>query len=56
MRALAGEIKRDAEAEAALKARREELGITPGSRLGRVLDASSEREAQRLGQAQGLSR
>ncbi len=56
LRILAGEIKRDADADAALKTRREELGITAGSRLARVLDASSEREAMRLGQSQGLGR
>jgi len=56
MRALAGEIKRDPQAESVMKARREELGIEHGSRLSHVVDASSEREAMRLGRSQGLSR
>jgi len=56
MRALAGEIKRDPQAESVMKARREELGIQHGSRLSRVVEARSEREAMRLGRGQGLSR
>ncbi len=56
MRALAGEIKRDPQAESVMKARREELGIEHGSRLNRVVEAQSEREAMRLGRSQGLSR
>jgi len=56
MRALAGEIKRDPQAESVMKARREELGIEHGSRLSRVVDAQSEREAMRLGRSQGLGR
>ena len=56
MRALAGEIKRDPQAENVMKARREELGIEHGSRLSHVVDASSEREALRLGRSQGLGR
>ncbi len=56
MRALAGEIKRDPQAESVMKARREELGIEHGSRLNRVVEAQSEREAMRLGRSQGLGR
>ncbi len=56
MRALAGEIKRDPQAESMMKLRREELGIEHGSRLSRVVEAQSEREAMRLGRGQGLSR
>ncbi len=54
MRSLAGEIKRDPQAESVMKARREELGIEHGSRLSRVVEAQSEREAMRLGRSQGL--
>ena len=58
MRQLAGAIKRDPQAERVMKARAVALGIEPGSRLDRVLDAGDEREAQRLtrGQSQGMSR
>jgi len=56
MRVLAGEIKRDPQAESVMKARREELGIEHGSRLNRVVEAQSEREAMRLGRSQGLGR
>ncbi len=56
MRVLAGEIKRDPQAESVMKIRREELGIEHGSRLSRVVEAQSEREAMRLGRSQGLSR
>jgi len=56
MRVLAGEIKRDPQAESVMKARREELGIEHGSRLSRVVEAQSEREAMRLGRGQDLSR
>ncbi len=56
MRALAGEIKRDPQAESIMKTRREELGIEHGSRLSRVVEAQSEREAMRLGRSQGLGR
>ena len=56
MRSLAGAIKRDPDAEAVMKSRADDLGIEPGSRLKRVMDASSEREAMRLGRSQGLSR
>ena len=56
LRSLAGAIKRDPAAEAVMKVRADDLGIEPGSRLSRVMDASSEREAMRLGRSQGLSR
>jgi len=56
MRSLAGEIKRDPQAESIMKLRREELGIEQGSRLSHVVEARSEREAMRLGRSQGLSR
>ncbi len=56
MRSLAGEIKRDPQAESIMKTRRDELGIEHGSRLSRVVEAQSEREAMRLGRSQGLSR
>ena len=57
MRELAGAIKRDPEAESRMKARRQELGIEAGSRLARILEASSERELSlRLDRSQGLSR
>ncbi len=56
MRALAGEIKRDPQAESIMKTRRDELGIEHGSRLSRVVEAQSEREAMQLGRSQGLSR
>jgi Ti-type conjugative transfer relaxase TraA len=56
MRALAGEIKRDPQAESVMKARGDDLGIEHGSRLSRVVEAPSEREAMRLGRSQGLSR
>jgi len=56
MRSLAGEIKRDPQAESIMKTRRDELGIEHGSRLSRVVEAQSEREAMRLGRSQGLGR
>ncbi len=56
MRALAGEIKRDPQAESVMKARGDELGIEHGSRLSRVVEAQSERAAMRLGRGQGLGR
>jgi len=56
MRALASEIKRDPQAESIMKTRRDELGIEHGSRLSRIVEAQSEREAMRLGRSQGLSR
>lgn len=56
MRSLAGAIKRDLQAESVMKTRADDLGIEQGSRLGRVLEVSSEREAMRLGRGQGLSR
>jgi len=39
-----------------MKIRREELGVEHGSRLSRVVEAQSEREAMRLGRSQGLGR
>ena len=58
MRGLAAEIKRDGPAEGVMKARSKELGIAAGSRLARVIEATSEREAERVTRAQdrGLSR
>lgn len=59
MRQLAGVIKRDPQAESVMKARAKELGIEEGSRLSRVLEAGSEREATLQlgrGQSQSLSR
>jgi Ti-type conjugative transfer relaxase TraA len=58
MRILTAAIKRDALAEGVMKARAKELGIASGSRLARVIDATSEREAERATPAQdrGLSR
>ena len=47
MQGLAAEIKRDRQAEGVMKARSKELGIASGSRLGRVIAAASEREAER---------
>ena len=55
MRELAGTIKRDPEAESTMRTRRQELGIEAGSRLARVLEASSEREALQQTRSQGLS-
>ncbi|GJE02034.1 Ti-type conjugative transfer relaxase TraA [Methylobacterium isbiliense] len=55
MRELAGAIKRDPEAESTMRTRRQELGIAAGSRLARVLEASSEREALQQTRSQGLS-
>ena len=56
MKALTSELKRDAAAEAVMKSRARELGIEAGSRLERVLEAKSEREAMRLERGLGLSR
>ncbi|MFH6787386.1 Ti-type conjugative transfer relaxase TraA [Methylobacterium sp. MA0201] len=57
LRELAGAIKRDPQAESVMKTRAKELGIEAGSRLARVLEASSERELSlRLDRGQGLSR
>ena len=56
MKALTRELKRDAPAEAVMKSRARELGIEFGSRLERVLEAKSEREAMRLERGLGLSR
>ena len=56
MKALTSELKRDAPAEAVMKSRARELGIEFGSRLERVLEAKSEREAMRLERGLGLSR
>src|SRR3954453_1015822 len=56
MKALAGGLKRDPEAEAVLKSRAKELGIEAGSRLERVLEAKNERQAMRLERGLGLSR
>ena len=56
MKALTRELKRDAPAEAVMKSRARELGIEFGSRLERVLEATSEREAMRLERGLGLSR
>jgi hypothetical protein len=53
MKALTSELKRDAPAEAVMKSRGRELGIEWGSRVERVLDAKSEREAMQL--ERGLS-
>ena len=46
MKALTSELKRDAPAEAVMKSRARELGIEFGSRLERVLEATSERNKQ----------
>jgi hypothetical protein len=56
MKALARELKCDPEAEAVLKSRARELGIEAGSRLERVLEAKTERQAMRLERSLGLSR
>ena len=58
MRGLAAEIKRDSGAEGMMKARTKELGIASGSRLARVIEATSEREAERATRSpdRGLSR
>lgn len=58
MRVLTAAIKRDASAESVMKARARELGIASGSRLARVIDATSEREAERATPARdrGLDR
>lgn len=58
MRGLTGAIKCDPQAESVMKARAKELGIGAGSRLERVLEAGSEREALRLVRSlgHGLSR
>ena len=58
MRDLAGEIKRDPQAESLMRERSRQLGIEMNSRLGRVLEAANVREAHQIvrRRSQGLSR
>ena len=60
MKSLAAELKRDPQLESILQRRQQELGISPGSRLDRVLKAPSIERAlditeRDLGRSRGLS-